>query len=134
MAGSARPLVLVVEDERDVQDLLRLALEAEGYAVDGVQDGASAVRAVLRQQPDAVLLDLALPGMNGFEVLAELQRHQSTAKVPVIVMSIWADPSVADRCIAAGATEVLPKPFDLAWLIAKIEAATGVPGLRAAMG
>jgi DNA-binding response OmpR family regulator len=97
--------VLVVEDDLKVQTLIRWRLEAEGYAVDAVGDGAVALAAVERTPPDLIVLDLSLPGLPGLDVLARVRG------TPVIIVS--ARTGEADRIngLDRGADDYLVKPF-----------------------
>ena len=112
--------VLIVEDEKHLADGLRFNLEAEGYMVETVGDGESALR-LLRQNPqkfDAVVLDVMLPGKDGFTVASELR--QSGQFVPVLMLTARGRPEDVLRGFESGADDYLPKPFELAVLIARI--------------
>lgn len=112
--------VLIVEDEKHLADGLRFNLEAEGYLVETVGDGESALR-LLKDNPqkfDAVVLDVMLPGMNGFAVASELR--QSGQFVPVLMLTARGRPEDVLRGFESGADDYLSKPFELAVLIARI--------------
>ena len=79
--------ILVVEDEAALRELYRSALRAAGYAVVGVEDGMDALRLIDSGKPRAVVLDLALPRLNGRAVSRELRAHQHTQDIPVIVVT-----------------------------------------------
>ncbi len=79
--------VLVVDDDPVSRDLLRPVLEAEGWAVDVAEDGQAGLRRVAEAPPDLILLDLMMPGINGFEVAAELHRNEAWRSIPVVVMT-----------------------------------------------
>jgi len=112
--------VLIVEDEKHLADGLRFNLEAEGYRVETVGDGESALSSLLekREQYDAVVLDVMLPGKSGFDVVAEL-RHAGHF-VPVLMLTARGRPEDVLRGFESGADDYLPKPFDLAVLIARL--------------
>jgi DNA-binding response OmpR family regulator len=112
--------VLVVEDEQHLADGLRYNLEAEGYTVKTVADGESALSLLLerREQYDAVVLDVMLPGKDGFSVAAELR--QAGQFVPVLMLTARARPEDVLRGFESGADDYLAKPFELAILIARI--------------
>jgi DNA-binding response OmpR family regulator len=112
--------VLVVEDEKHLADGLRFNLEAEGYTVETVGDGESALSLLVekRQHYDAVVLDVMLPGKDGFTVVAEL-RHAGHF-VPVLMLTARGRPEDVLRGFESGADDYLPKPFDLSVLIARI--------------
>lgn len=112
--------VLIVEDEKHLADGLRFNLEAEGYIVETVGDGESALR-LLKENPqkfDAVVLDVMLPGKDGFAVASELR--QSGQFVPVLMLTARGRPEDVLRGFESGADDYLPKPFELAVLIARI--------------
>lgn len=112
--------VLIVEDEKHLADGLRFNLEAEGYMVETVGDGESALR-LLRENPqkfDAVVLDVMLPGKDGFAVASELR--QSGQFVPILMLTARGRPEDVLRGFESGADDYLSKPFELAVLIARI--------------
>ena len=112
--------VLIVEDEKHLADGLRFNLEAEGYMVEAVGDGESALR-LLKENPqkfDAVVLDVMLPGKDGFTVASELR--QSGQFVPILMLTARGRPEDVLRGFESGADDYLSKPFELAVLIARI--------------
>jgi DNA-binding response OmpR family regulator len=112
--------VLIVEDEQHLADGLRFNLEAEGYTVETVGDGESALALLLEMPPrfDAVVLDVMLPGLDGFNVAAELRR--AGRFVPILMLTARGRPEDVLRGFEAGADDYLPKPFELAILIARL--------------
>jgi CheY-like chemotaxis protein len=104
--------ILIVDDDREVQELLRLALTADGYQVAVASTGRDALD-YLRSHAEtcAILLDLMLPGMDGTEFLAAQQRDRSLAWIPVVVMSAAVDAEARVRALAP--RRVLRKPLDL---------------------
>ena len=112
--------VLVVEDEQHLADGLRFNLEAEGYTVDTVGDGESALSLLLeREQPfDAVVLDVMLPGKDGFTVATELRA--SGQFVPVLMLTARGRPEDVLRGFESGADDYLPKPFELSVFMARL--------------
>ena len=113
--------VLIVEDEKHLADGLRFNLEAEGYSVETVPDGETALALLLeeRRRFDVVILDVMLPGANGFDVASELRRAGSF--VPVLMLTARGRPEDVLRGFESGADDYLPKPFELAVLIARIK-------------
>jgi two-component system alkaline phosphatase synthesis response regulator PhoP len=112
--------VLIVEDEKHLADGLRFNLEAEGYTVETVGDGEAAL-SLLTEKPsrfDAVVLDVMLPGKDGFAVVSELR--QSGQFIPVLMLTARGNPQDVLRGFESGADDYLPKPFDLGVLIARI--------------
>lgn len=118
----SRARILVVDDDPDVVAVQQLNLELAGHDVVVARDGAQAL-ARLRAAGgfDAVLLDIMMPGIDGWGVLEQVARDDRIDDVPVIVVSAHATSSDRDRAIAAGAREFLPKPFSLASLVELVE-------------
>jgi two-component system response regulator MprA len=113
--------ILVVDDERAVRESLRRALVLQGYEVELASDGAEALeRLVADGQPDAIVLDILMPGMDGLEVCRELRRRENS--VPVLMLT--ARDAVGDRVegLDAGADDYLIKPFALEELLARLRA------------
>ena len=105
--------ILVVEDDHALRDLYRSSLRAAGYAVVGVEDGVDALRTIEGGKPRAVVLDLALPRLNGHDVFNELRANEATRSIPVIVVT-GSDTSNLDRSQFAC---VLEKPFSAEELV-----------------
>lgn len=114
--------VLVVEDEKHLADGLRFNLEAEGYTVDTVSDGEAALSLFLdeRQRYDALVLDVMLPGKDGFTVASELRAAGHF--VPVLMLTARGRPEDVLRGFESGADDYLPKPFELSVLLARLNA------------
>ena len=114
--------VLIVEDEQHLADGLRFNLEAEGYTVDAVSDGEAALSLVFdkRQSYDALVLDVMLPGKDGFTVAAELRA--AGYFVPVLMLTARGRPEDVLRGFESGADDYLPKPFELSVLLARLNA------------
>ena len=104
--------VLVIDDEPDVRWLLRLSLERVGHEVLLAEDGLRGVAMAQRQRPDAIVLDLMMPVMDGYGVLEALGRDGRTAHVPVMVLTAKALPDEERKVTEAGARRFLTKPFD----------------------
>jgi CheY-like chemotaxis protein len=114
--------VLIVEDEQDVAELVADVLDLEGYEA-RLADGESALNTALTFRPDVVLLDLMMPGVDGFEVARRLHGNDSTSYIPIVVMTAMHDASA--RAAEVGAHLHLSKPFDIAELITVVESAIG---------
>ena len=94
--------ILVVEDERDVAELIRFNLERAGFFVDVAHDGLTGQELALKERPDLIILDLMLPGKDGFSVFKELQRDTRTSHTPVMMLTaraclLYTSPSPRDR-------------------------------------
>ncbi|HEY7065968.1 MAG TPA: response regulator [Chloroflexota bacterium] len=113
--------VLIVEDDRDIAELLRSALEAEGYAARTAPDGRAALEALEAAQPDVLLLDLMLPDLDGLELCARVrEREASLPYLPVIMLTALDTPAYKQLGFARGADDYVTKPFDLAELLARV--------------
>jgi CheY-like chemotaxis protein len=104
--------VLVIDDEPDVRWLIRMSLERAGHEVIDAEDGLRGIAMAMKQHPEIIVLDLMMPVMDGYGVLAELSKDPRTANVPVVVLSARAIPDEAERAVGAGARRFLEKPFD----------------------
>jgi DNA-binding response OmpR family regulator len=104
--------ILIVDDEPGVRDILRVNLEAEGYAVYEAGDGREAIEQVQGAAPDLLILDVMMPYINGWEVLRRLEADPATAGLPIIMLSVRAGDSDVLRGLEQGALEYIPKPFD----------------------
>ncbi|MGH7040192.1 MAG: adenylate/guanylate cyclase domain-containing protein [Stellaceae bacterium] len=122
--------ILVVDDTAANRDLLSRRLKREGHRVTVVASGAAALAATARGAFDLVLLDLMMPGMSGFEVLARLKTSEATRHIPVIMISALDELDSIVRSIEAGAEDYLPKPFNPVLLRARINAALDRKRLR----
>jgi CheY-like chemotaxis protein len=116
--------VLVIDDERAIVDVVRTILEWNGYEVLAADDGSRGFAAAQRQAPDAIILDLMMPIMDGFAVLEALRDHERTAGVPVLVLTAVQNEDVEDRCSALGAKSYLRKPFEPDQLLSALHAMT----------
>jgi DNA-binding response OmpR family regulator len=111
--------ILVVEDEISLQETLAYNLKKQGYEVEAVGDGLEALRAAREGKPDLILLDIMLPGMDGFEVCRTLRQEMNT---PVLMLTAREDE--VDRIVGleVGADDYLTKPFSMRELIARVKA------------
>ena len=104
--------VLVIDDESTVGVVLRLAFDAEGHETVVAEDGRTGIELALAEHPDAIVLDLMMPRVNGYDVLDALRDADGMQEVPVLVLTAVALSSERDRCLSAGADAVMTKPFD----------------------
>jgi signal transduction histidine kinase/CheY-like chemotaxis protein len=123
-APSPGPTVVVVEDDRRSFDLLRVYLEGVGARVVSARDGEEALDTVRRLSPAGVVLDIILPGIDGWEVLARLKADSATAPIPVVVVSMLDE---RGRGFALGAAEYLVKPVSKDQLLAALYRAAAIP-------
>ncbi|HEX8128046.1 MAG TPA: adenylate/guanylate cyclase domain-containing protein [Pyrinomonadaceae bacterium] len=123
-------LVLVVDDSETNRDILARRLTREGYEVETAADGARALEAVGLRRFDLVLLDIMMPGLNGYQVLERLKTTPELRDIPVIMISALDEIDGIVRCIEMGAEDYLPKPFNPVILRARVEASLEKKRLR----
>ncbi len=119
MSDALKPLVLIVDNEPQIQRLLRVTLEANGYRVFDAATGADGIAQAAQRRPDAVLLDLGLPDLEGMEVLKRLREW---SRVPVIILSVRDREDDKVAALDAGADDYVTKPFNSAELLARLRA------------
>jgi signal transduction histidine kinase len=113
------PLVLIVEDEPDVAELIRYNLAREGYATLIAGSGDKAVEEALRSTPDLILLDIMLPGMNGWEVCQTIRDSAKDRQVPIIMVSALTTEENRIKGLSLGADDYITKPFSVQELLIK---------------
>ena len=113
--------ILVIEDNEDNLALIRLLLERADYEVFAAMDGSTGLRLASQEQPDIILLDLAMPDMDGWEVAREIKANIRTKNIPIIAVTAHALPKDRDRALAAGCDAFIVKPFSIVKLIGEIE-------------
>jgi two-component system KDP operon response regulator KdpE len=111
--------ILIVDDEPHLVRAVRMYLELQGYAVFGAQSGEEALEAIRDRLPDLVILDVMLPGLDGFETLHELRR---VSNVPVIMLTSLAEEDHSVKGLTLGADDYLTKPFSQKELVARVQA------------
>lgn len=111
--------ILVIEDDANIRELLRLYLEQEGYKIESAQDGLEGLRAFKRVHPDLVLLDLMMPVMDGTQVMKEIR---AVSKTPVIMLTAKGETFDKIAGLDLGADDYVTKPFEIRELIARIRA------------
>ena len=113
--------ILVIEDNEDNLTLIRLLLEHANYEVLAATEGVTGLDIASKEQPDIILLDLAMPEMDGWEVARELKANILTKKIPIIAVTAHSLPKDRERAIKAGCDAIIGKPFSVAKLIGEIE-------------
>lgn len=124
-ATKRQATILLVDDEDQLRRVMRDLLEREGYAVAEARDGVQALDEVDRHAPDVIVLDLNLPGLDGYTVLSQLRSRQHTREIPVIVLTAKGDEDNEVRVFELGADDFLTKPFRARALSARLEALLG---------
>ncbi len=114
--------ILIVEDERDIADLIGFNLQRAGYEILKAHDGVEGTEMALRERPDLILLDLMLPGRDGYSVFRELRRDTRTINTPVIMLTARAQTEDRIQGLEAGADDYLTKPFSPKELMLRVQA------------
>lgn len=115
-----KPRILVIEDEPDIAEVLRFNLEKAGFQVDEERRGDRALEAIQRTRPDLVVLDLMLPGLDGYEVCRRLRAAPATAAAKIVVVTARAREAERVRGLEEGADAYVTKPFSTRELIATV--------------
>ncbi len=119
----AHEKILVVEDEREIQELVRYNLAKEGYRVECAATGEEAMRRARDAlPPDLIVLDLMLPGVDGLEVCRTLKRDEATRPIPIVILTAKGEEADVVSGLELGADDYIPKPFSPRVLIARIRA------------
>lgn len=122
MAGEK---ILIVDDNINLQKVLDMLLRANGYSVVHATDADSAIRVAQRERPNGIILDIALPGGDGFAVMDRLKFLSSITGTPIIMLTANATPTSKERALKAGAVAFLQKPIDNNRLLATLRKAIG---------
>jgi len=117
--------ILVVDDYSDNRTLLSSWLRAKGYKVIEAQDGKEGVLQANRSNPDLILMDLAMPVLDGIEATRQIRQRRTFSRTPIFAISAYATYDVKDDALAAGCNEVFSKPLDLSSLLSKIQITLG---------
>ena len=108
---NGRSLVLIADDDADILSLVKAVLERSGHEVVAASDGAEALASVRARKPDLAVLDIAMPEVDGLEVLRRLRADPTTSELPVVLLSARAQEADVERGFAIGASAYLKKPF-----------------------
>ena len=113
---STNPLVLVVEDNDDTRYMMRLALEGLSYRVCEANNGERAIDVACRMQPDAILMDISMPVLNGLTATARIREHYELRKIPIVALTAHNEAELRSGAQACGFTAYVTKPIDFDWL------------------
>ena len=113
------PKILVVDDESDIRELLKNFLATEGYDVILAADGEAAMRLAAEENPDVIILDIRMPGIDGIETCRRLRVNKGTSRIPVIVATALRDALM--ESLEAGADDFVTKPFHLVELSLRLK-------------
>lgn len=120
-ASTLRPLILICDDELPLRELIKAVL-GDGYRYVEAEDAQQAEAALAEQTPEAIVLDVMLPGKSGIEFLSELRSQPADESIPVVVVSAWQSAEDERAALGAGANAFIGKPFDPKDLATVVEA------------
>ncbi len=112
--------ILIVDDEEDIIELIKYNLKTEGYSILTALAGEQAIKIAKQSRPDLMVLDLMLPGMDGFEVTRYLRSHEETQDMPIVILTAKGEESDVITGLELGANDYISKPFSPKVLIARI--------------
>lgn len=115
--------ILIVEDDEDIRELIAFNLEMSGYKIIKCDNGEDAVKTAAGEQPDLILLDVMLPGIDGFEVCRKIKKNNSLTEIPVIMLTARTDDDDIITGLETGADDYITKPFRPKILLARVKTA-----------
>ena len=124
-SSSAMSTVLVVEDYDDVRRMLKVLLESEKFRVLEAATGAEALDVIRNHRPDVILMDLALPGFDGFETIRRIRAIDGFQNTPIVVLTAYTGPSTYETALRAGSNYFMGKPIDFDELAGLLEEILG---------
>ena len=114
--------IYIVEDESYILEIETIALKSSGHSISGFENGSDFMKAVAKQRPDLIILDIMLPDMDGFDLLRNLRNTSATKKIPVIMVTAKTSEIDLVRGLEAGADDYIRKPFSVIELITRVKA------------
>ncbi|MFN7965496.1 MAG: response regulator [Acidobacteriota bacterium] len=121
------PAVLLVDDDREILEMTELLLRASGYTVRLAGSGEEALFQVQELAPDLILLDINMPGLDGWETLRVLKEDEATSSIPVVMFSVNFEVREKLRALQQGARDYVTKPFDTEGLLRRVAEIAGAP-------
>jgi DNA-binding response OmpR family regulator len=121
--------ILVVDDDTRLTELLKLVFESQGFGVTIANNGQQTLEILETELPEAILLDLMMPGMSGMEVCESIRANPRTANIPIIILTAKSSPESKQELLEVGATQYLVKPVRPTELINHIREAVSIPTL-----
>ena len=112
--------ILLAEDEEHLGKMVQFKLERAGYQVIWKQDGLTAWDCIRQERPDLIILDVMMPGLDGFQVLERIRAQASTSATPVLMLTAYAQQSQIEQGIQTGASDYMSKPFKPAELLSRV--------------
>ena len=120
MADPRAPRIFIAEDDESILDLLVTRMRIAGYHTSYERDGSAALEAIKRSPPTACILDVNMPGLDGFQVLKRLRADPLTAHIPILILTARRAPDDIKTAIRLGATDYLTKPFKDELLLTRV--------------
>jgi DNA-binding response OmpR family regulator len=133
-APGPSPTILVVDDDADIRELVALRLARASYRVETAANGLEAFDRAVELRPDLIVLDVNMPGQDGFETSLRLREHPSTRHIPVVFLTARAQESDVVLGYAHGGDGYVRKPFEPGELVARVESLVGVGRMRELAG
>ena len=118
-----KKIILIIEDEKDIVELIAFNLEVEGYKVLKAYEGYEGLEMAKKERPNLIILDLMLPGIQGLEICKMIRSNSITATIPIIILTAKSDPLDKILGLEIGADDYMTKPFHVRELIARVRAA-----------
>jgi len=115
--------ILIIDDEADFVDTLSFSLESNGFEVVSASNGPSGIEKLKNENPDLIILDLMMPGMDGYEVVKRLKADGASSNIPIIVLTAAVTPDLKQKVCSVQAVDCVTKPCDLEELMDKIKKA-----------
>lgn len=112
--------ILIIDDEKDIVDTLTLMLQARDYAVSSASDGQEGLDKAKNEQPGLILLDIMMPGIDGYGVCMKLKADKDTKNIPIVIISAKAERDSVIKCHNLGVSDFIVKPFNLPTLLGKL--------------
>ena len=121
MDNANSSLILIVDDSSVNNLLMRSILEDKGYSILAVSNGKDALKILRQKLPDLIILDIMMPELNGFGVLESVKKYESTANIPVIMLTARNNQKDQEKAITMGAADYVIKPIDIEDVIARVD-------------
>ncbi|HEY0469529.1 MAG TPA: response regulator [Polyangiaceae bacterium] len=126
-----RARILIVDDELDNRELLQIILSWSGFVTETAESAEAALKCIAAESPDLILLDLMMPGIDGYQLTALLKQNPETRNIPVIMLSAMSDSATRDRALSTGADAYITKPIDRSELCEQVRGVLDLAAARA---
>ncbi len=113
--------IMIVDDEPQILTLVKIMFEMKGYRVSEAKSGAECLKKLKNEKPDLILLDIMLPGEDGWEILKEIKKDEKTKNIPVAMFSVRTSKDSIKKSLESGADAHINKPFDLDYVLNRVK-------------